>query len=241
MGIKFCSLMNSIQDSNSCEIPFHLECFYLKSTLLWDMTPHSLIDKRQCFRETCCLQLQGRRVIPHFILPEDGGRTLLRNVVPIYWDTKYPIPEGSNLHIHWHKNLKYQMPLLVCVIMYCMGRCNKNNETWVTCIPWRSSFVLWRWNSVCYWAVIFTCYVCLYHGHQLSILIQDKDPGNHLTWERGKFHSVGPMQHPLYSSSLLLSQTWAHQCEWCIDLPRVAGNRGQHDDLQNYNMLQQKT
>lgn len=117
----------------------------------------------------------------------------------------------------------------------------QNNETWVTCISWRSSFGLWSWNSVCYWAVIFVCYVCPYHGHPLSILIQDKDPDNHLKLERGKFHSVGPKQHPLYSSSLLLSQTWAHQCDWCIDLPLVAGNRGQHDDLQNYNnMLQEK-
>ena len=135
MDIKFYSLMNSIQGNNSCEIPFHLGCFYLKSTLLWDMTPHILIDKQQCFRETCCLQLQGRTVISCFLLPGDGGRTLLRNMVLIYRDTKYPIPEGSNLHIHWHKNLRYQMPLLVHVIIYCMSRCSRNNETWVTCIP----------------------------------------------------------------------------------------------------------
>lgn len=62
MGIKFYSLMNSIQGSNSCEMTFHLGCLYLKSTVLWDMTPHSVIDKHQYFRDTCYLQLQGRRV-----------------------------------------------------------------------------------------------------------------------------------------------------------------------------------
>lgn len=89
------------------------------------MTPHSLIDKHQCFKETCCLQLQDRRVIPCFLRPEDEGGTLLRNMVPIYPDTKHPIPEGSNLHTHWHKNLKYHMPLFVPVIIYCTSRCNK--------------------------------------------------------------------------------------------------------------------
>jgi len=50
-------------------------------------------------------------------------------------------------------------------------------------------------------------YIIIYHGHLLSILIQDKDPDNRLKWEMDKSHSVAPRQPPLYSSSLPLSQT----------------------------------
>jgi hypothetical protein len=70
----------------------HLQCIYifrgfssaqsspLKSSIFWDITPCSLLKVNRCFRETCFLHLQGRRIATQETNPEDRGDMFLQNV-----------------------------------------------------------------------------------------------------------------------------------------------------------------
>jgi hypothetical protein len=56
-----------------------LAALTMKTTVVWDMTPCSLVDINRCIGGTYCLHLQRRRVSPVFN-SEDGGSVFLRNV-----------------------------------------------------------------------------------------------------------------------------------------------------------------
>lgn len=58
--------------------------------LLWDVMPCSMLDNQQLFGGARCLQLQGKKI------------------------TRWHIPEGSCVHIHRYKSLKYHFLCWMC-------------------------------------------------------------------------------------------------------------------------------
>jgi hypothetical protein len=66
----------------------------MKGSILWDITPCSLLKVNQCFRGTCCLHFQGQRIsqvknqceavareqLGLFFNPEYGGDMFLQNI-----------------------------------------------------------------------------------------------------------------------------------------------------------------
>jgi hypothetical protein len=82
----------------------------MKSTVLWDDIPYSLVVVYQNFGGMYCLHLQGQRVsqtsnqqegsrkLGSLFDPEDGDSMFLRNVSELLLATCYHIPEDRTLH-----------------------------------------------------------------------------------------------------------------------------------------------
>jgi hypothetical protein len=73
----------------------------LKSTIFWDITPCSLLKVNPCFRGTCRLHLQGRKIKRARNQRESRSQAELC----FQWITRRYIPEDSTLHNHHCENL----------------------------------------------------------------------------------------------------------------------------------------
>jgi hypothetical protein len=104
------SLMRTIPERNTrhyvgLEV---LRAALMKSSIFWDIMPHSLLKVNQRFRGTCCLHLQGQRISQAWNQHEGLG---LMSVLVAQWRTKIynPVREASYnlLGSRWWDTMTY--------------------------------------------------------------------------------------------------------------------------------------
>jgi hypothetical protein len=81
--------------------------FYcLKSSMIRDMTPYSLLKANQSFAGTACYLLHAAFLLDLFFHPKDWGDLLLRSVSSLSTDYVALCQEYGTLHNHRCENLK---------------------------------------------------------------------------------------------------------------------------------------